>query len=321
MRIGTRGSDLALWQAHHVQAMLADRAGVKAELEIIESSGDRNQVTRLSELGVEGAFTRELEVALLDGRIDLAVHSHKDLPTDAPAGLVVASVPERGPIRDVLVIRPEAHDPDAPGLPLRREARVGTGSARRVCQLRARRPDLHLEDLRGNVPTRLAKLSRTHPGDWNYDAIVLAEAGLVRLELDPSPMMVVPLAPEDLLPAPAQGALALQVRASDLRAGDGALSRAMARLHCPETWTCVTAERTVLAALPGGCNLPLGCLARNTADGVELSAVLEVPGQGLVKTRALAPDPLSAAHSVLDVLAGGDRDSFRASLTTPEETS
>jgi len=313
MRIGTRGSDLALWQAHHVQAMLADRAGITAELEIIESSGDRNQVTRLSELGVEGAFTRELETALLEGRIDLAVHSHKDLPTEVPDGLVVAAVPARGPVRDVLVIRPEAHDPEAPGLPLRRGARVGTGSARRVCQLKARRPDLELADLRGNVPTRLAKLDRSHPGDWHYDAIVLAEAGLVRLELDPSPMVVAPLEPEQLLPAPAQGALALQVRTRDLSDPDAGLSRALAPLHCAETWICVAAERAVLAALPGGCNLPLGCLARSTEHGVDLSAILEVPGRGLVKARALAPDPLAAASSVLTILTG------KNPTNTPEE--
>ncbi|MEZ4387927.1 MAG: hydroxymethylbilane synthase [Candidatus Krumholzibacteriia bacterium] len=321
MWIGTRGSALALWQAHHVQRLLQERAGVQAELEIIESSGDLNQVTRLSELGVEGAFTRELEVALLDGRVDLAVHSHKDLPTDAPDGLVVACVPGRGPVRDVLVIRPEAHDPDAPGLPLRRGARVGTGSARRISQLRARRPDLVLEDLRGNVPTRLAKLARTHPGDWHYDAIVLAEAGLVRLELDPSPQLVVPLETSVLLPAPAQGALALQVRARDLTDPAAELPRALARIHCAETAACVAAERTVLAARPGGCNLPLGCRAHLTTDGVELSAVLDVVGRGLVRARALAPDPVAAAHAVLDILTRGDSETPRMASPTPEEHS
>lgn len=302
MRIGTRGSDLALWQAHHIQRLLQERAGITATLEIIESSGDRNQVTRLSELGVEGAFTRELEVALLDGRVDLAVHSHKDLPTESPDGLVVACVPARGPVRDTLVIRPEAHDPEAPGLPLKRGAKVGTGSARRVAQLRACRPDLALEDLRGNVPTRLAKLARTHDGGWDYDAIVLAEAGLVRLEIDPSPLIVVPLETDVLIPAPAQGALALQVRAADLADPGAALPRALGRIHCAETAACVAAERTVLAALPGGCNLPLGCLARVTADGVELSAVLEVSGRGLVRARALAPHPVAAAQAVLTQL-------------------
>jgi len=321
MRIGTRGSDLALWQAHHVQRLLQERAGVTAELEIIESSGDRNQVTRLSELGVEGAFTRELELALLDGRIDLAVHSHKDLPTDSPEGLVVACVPGRGPVRDALVIRPEAHDPDAPGLPLRRGARVGTGSARRVAQLRARRPDLTLEDLRGNVPTRLAKLARTHPGDWMYDAIVLAEAGLVRLDIDPSPLLVVLLDTSVMVPAPAQGALALQVRALDLTDPAAELPRALARIHCAETAACVAAERTVLAALPGGCNLPLGCLARVTTDGVELSAVLDVAGRGLVRARALAPDPVAAALSVLSILTRGDSESPRLASPLPEEHS
>jgi hydroxymethylbilane synthase len=299
MRIGTRGSDLAMWQAHHVQRLFHDRAGIDSELVIIESTGDRNQVSRLAELGVEGAFTAELELALLDGRVDLAVHSHKDLPTDSPEGLVVAAVPPRGPIRDVLVIRPEAHDPDAPGLPIKRGAKVGTGSARRMAQLMARRPDLVLEDLRGNVPTRLAKLARTHEGDWTYDAIVLAEAGLVRLEIDPAPMIVALLETDVILPAPAQGALALQVRAADLADPEAELPRALGRIHDAETAACVAAERGVLAAIPGGCNLPLGCLAQVTPDGVELSAVLDVSGRGLMRARALAPHPAAAARAVL----------------------
>jgi hydroxymethylbilane synthase len=302
MRIGTRGSDLALWQAHHVKKLLQDRANVDAELVIIESTGDRNQTSRLAELGVEGAFTAELELALIDGRVDLAVHSHKDLPTDSPPSLVVAAVPERGPIRDGLVIRPEAHDPDAPGLPLRRGAKVGTGSARRAAQVMARRPDLELRDLRGNVPTRLAKLARTHPGDWDYDAILVAEAGLIRLELDVSPQILVLLEPETILPAPAQGALALQVRAADLADPESPLPRALGRVHCAETAACVAAERGVLAAIPGGCNLPLGCLAHVTADGVELSAVLDVSGRGLVRAQALAPHPEAAAKAVLSQL-------------------
>lgn len=302
MKIGTRGSDLAMWQAHHVQRLLSDRAGITADLVVMESSGDRDQATRLSELGVEGAFTREIEAALLEGRIDLAVHSHKDLPTDSPSGLVVAAVPARGPVRDVLVVRPEAHEPDAPGLPLRLGARVGTGSARRMSQLLACRPDLQIEDLRGNVSTRLDKLAGRHAGDWNYDAIMLAEAGLVRLDIDPAPLVVAMLEVDTIVPAPAQGALALQVRASDLADPDSPLPRALARIHDPDTAACVAAERGVLAALPGGCNLPLGCYAHLTTDGIALSAVLDRPGLGLVGAHALAPHSAAAAAAVLAVL-------------------
>jgi hydroxymethylbilane synthase len=308
MRIGTRGSDLALWQAHHVQGLLRDRAGIEAELIIMESKGDQDQVRPLAEIGDVGAFTREIESALLEGRIDIAVHSHKDLPTEGPEGLVVAAVPERGPIRDVLVVRPDAHDPAAPGLPLRRGAKVGTGSARRKSLLHALRPDLEILDLRGNVPTRLAKLTRDHPGDWQYDAIILAEAGMVRLGIDPAPMIPVMLDPLEFLPAPAQGALAIQVRATDLANPDGPMPRAVAAMHDPETAACVAAERGVLAAIPGGCNLPLGCLASLGPDGIRLRSTFERSGRGLVRAEALAPDPAAAATAVLAILlADGPR--------------
>ncbi len=306
MRIGTRGSDLALWQAHHVQGLLREHAGLEAELVILESKGDRDQTRSLAELGGVGAFTTELENALLDGRCDLAVHSHKDLPTDTPEGLTVAAVPGRGPLRDVLMIRPDAHDPGAPGLPLRRGARVGTGSARRRCQLQALRPDLQILDLRGNVPTRLGKLTREYPGDWQYDAIILAEAGLERLEIRYDPIIGVHLDPWQFVPAPAQGALALQVRAEDLADPGAAMPRALAKLHHAEVAACVAAERGVLAALPGGCNLPLGCLAEVTAHGIRLVSVLERAGHGLVRAEALAPNPTAASDAVLARLLGDD---------------
>ncbi len=304
MRIGTRGSDLALWQANHIKALLAEKAGIDAELVIIESSGDKDQVGSLADMGSVGAFTREIESALLKGTIDLAIHSHKDLPTESPAGLVVGAVPSRGPVRDALVMRPEAHDPEAPSLPLRRGAVVGTGSARRRCLLLAMRPDLEITDLRGNVPTRLDKLSGSHPGDWNYDAIILAEAGLVRLKIDPAPMIVEMLDAESFLPAPAQGALAVQVRAADLTDVEGPMPGALAALHNREVAQCVAAERTVLAAIPGGCNLPLGCLATLRPEGVHLKAALDRATRGLVHAEALAPDPAAAAAAVLARLVG-----------------
>jgi len=315
MRIGTRGSDLALWQARHVQRLLRERAGVAADLVVLESSGDRDASRSLAESGGGGAFTREIEAALLAGEVDLAVHSHKDLPSESPAGLVVAAIPPRGPVRDVLIMRPDARDPAAPGLPLRRGALVGTGSARRRCQLHALRPDLEVADLRGNVPTRLAKLARTHPGDWRYDAIVLAEAGLVRLAIDPAPLVSEVLSTEVFLPAPAQGALALQVRAADLAAPEALLPRALAALHDAETAACVAAERAVLAAIPGGCNLPLGCLAVVRSDGIYLRAVYERPGRGLVAAAALAPAPAAAAAAVLSRFQGGPEPTDPSSPT------
>ncbi len=308
MRIGTRGSDLALWQARHIQRLLAERAGFAAELIILESRGDRLGDRSLAELGGVGAFTSELEAALLAGEIDIAVHSHKDLPTTSPAELVVAAVPARGPVRDVLIVRPEAYDPARPGLPLRAGAHLGTGSLRRRCQALALRPDLAVSDLRGNVPTRLAKLARRHPGDWTYDAIILAEAGLVRLALDVAPLVPHVLPVETMLPAPAQGALAVQVRAADLDGADQALRGAVATLHDRATADCVAAERAVLAALPGGCNLPLGCLAEVGPAGIALRAVLDRPGRGLVRASAESLVPEIAAAAVLSVLTDGSDD-------------
>lgn len=292
LRLGTRGSDLALWQAHHVRDLLAARAGMAVEIVIIETQGDLDQARALAALGSQGVFTKELEQALLTGRVDLAVHSHKDMPTESPANLVIAAIPERGPVRDTLVVRAGVD------YPLPQGACVGTGSARRRAQLLAARPDLRIEDLRGNVPTRLAKLARTHPGDWPYDAIVLAEAGLLRLGLDPAPNRVVTLEPREVVPAPAQGALALQVRAD----ASPAIRDAVALLHHEPTAAAVRAERAVLAGLRGGCNLPLGCHAVREADGIHLLSVLGRDDGTLARAEATGETPEAAARAVLDQL-------------------
>jgi hydroxymethylbilane synthase len=299
MRIGTRGSDLALWQARHVQRLLSECAGFATELVILESRGDQILDRSLAELGGVGAFTSELEAALQAGEVDIAVHSHKDLPTSSPDALTVAAVPGRGPVRDFLIVRPEAYDPAAEGLPLRQGAHVGTGSLRRRCQALALRSDLVISDLRGNVPTRLAKLARTHHDPWTYDAIILAEAGLVRLGLDVAPLVVHALPVEIMLPAPAQGALAVQVRRADVADPGSRFTLALAALHHLPTARCVTAERLVLAAIPGGCNLPLGCLATLAQDEITLRAVLERDGRGLVHAEAVAAEPAEAATTVL----------------------
>ncbi|MFO7653442.1 MAG: hydroxymethylbilane synthase [Candidatus Krumholzibacteriia bacterium] len=300
--IGTRGSELALWQAHHVRDLLRERAGLAAEIRIIRTEGDRVQDRSLGEMPGIGFFTREIENALLARDVHIAVHSHKDLPTEAPLELAVAAVPERGPVRDLLLIRPEAHDPDAPELPLREGARVGTGSARRRSLLRALRPDLRPADLRGNVPTRMARLAEDPAGTEPLDAIVLAEAGLARLGLDPAPLRVALLDPERFVPAPAQGALAIQVHRAARIPERGALVDALAPLHHEETASAVSAERRVLAGLEGGCNLPLGVLARTVPGGLRLVGALGRPDGTMARCDIVAPDPETAAREALNRL-------------------
>jgi hydroxymethylbilane synthase len=248
LRIGTRGSELALWQARHVAARLS-AAGRECELRVLTTRGDRIDEVPLHQVEGKGFFTAEIEQALLEGRIDLAVHSHKDLPGAMTPGLAIAAVPERGAAGERLLVAPPAHDPGEPFLPLRAGARVGTSAPRRGAELHALRPDLELLPLRGNVPTRVRRLR-----EGRLDAIVLAAAGLERLGLDLSDLVVVPLPVELLVPAPGQGALAIQIRA-----GDVALLHILRdTLADEETGRIVAAERSLLQALGGSCNLPLG---------------------------------------------------------------
>jgi len=209
IRIGTRGSDLALWQARHVAERLA-AAGAESTLVVLETRGDRIDDVPLQSVEGKGFFTSEIEAALREKRIDLAVHSHKDLPSAPAPGLVIAAVPARASVEERLLIAPAAHAPRAHGLPLVRRARVGTSAPRRTEQLRALRADLELLPLRGNVPTRVRRLR-----EGRYDAIVLAAAGLDRLALDLRDLIVLTLPRELLVPAPGQGALAIQTRADD----------------------------------------------------------------------------------------------------------
>ncbi|RZJ86599.1 MAG: hydroxymethylbilane synthase, partial [Chryseobacterium sp.] len=203
--IGTRGSDLALWQANFIKDKLA-AVGVESELKIIKTQGDKILNLRLDKLEGKGFFTKELEEELLAGTIDLAVHSHKDLPTTHPAGLVIAAVPEREDASELLLILKDCVDVTQK-LSLKTGAMVGTSSNRRKAQLLALRTDLNIEDLRGNVPTRIQKLR-----DEKYDAIMLATAGVKRLGIDLSEFHVEVLETTELVPAPAQGALAIQIR-------------------------------------------------------------------------------------------------------------
>lgn len=246
IRIGTRGSDLALWQANHVKSQL-EALGCSVEITIIQTQGDRIQDLSFDKLEGKGFFTKEIEAELLKGTVDLAVHSHKDLETTPPPGLIIAAVSEREDPSELLLIRTEAHDPSQK-FELKQGATVGTSSARRQSLLRCLRPDLTLEELRGNVPTRIDKLRAGH-----YDAIILAKAGVSRLTLDISDLIALTLNPKEFIPAPAQGVLGLQVREHDEHTYQW-----VHKLNVTQTEYCIAVERAVLNNMEGGCQLPLG---------------------------------------------------------------
>jgi hydroxymethylbilane synthase len=248
--IGTRGSDLALWQANFVKDRLAEN-NVSAELKIIKTQGDRILNLSFDKLEGKGFFTKELEEELLAGSIDIAVHSHKDLPTENPPGLIIAAVSEREDPSELLLILKDCVDVHLK-LSVKYGGIVGTSSNRRKAQLLAFRPDLEITDLRGNVPTRINKLR-----DENYDAIMIAKAGVIRLGIDLSEFHVEELTPTEIVPAPAQGVLAIQIRD-----GDKELFDALQVLHHPDVAKELAVERTVLKLFGGGCHLPLGCYCR-----------------------------------------------------------
>ena len=285
--IGSRGSQLALWQATHIAGRL-NELGLAAEIRIIKTTGDHLQTASLVQAGGKGLFTKEIEDALLARSIDVAVHSLKDLPTENPAGLTIAAIPEREDARDALAGRRLADLP--------RGARVGTSSSRRTAQLRVLRPDLVLEPVRGNVDTRLRKL---HKGQ--YDAIVLAAAGLRRLGLQNEIAEL--FSPEQICPAPGQGALAIQTRAGD------PAREICARLNDEETAKAVLCEREVLAALGGGCQLPIGAYARMSGAVLRVQAGVFAPdGSRHVKASAEGADPRELGGRVAeDLIARGAR--------------
>ncbi|MBK1441263.1 hydroxymethylbilane synthase [Parapedobacter sp. ISTM3] len=256
--IGTRGSELALWQANYIKDRLAD-IGVRAELKIIKTQGDIVQHLRLDKLEGKGFFTKELEEELLSGGIDLAVHSHKDLPTLHPVGLTIAAVSSREDPAELLIIHKDCVDLKK-RLALKHNAIVGTSSNRRKAQLLAMRPDLEFDDLRGNVLTRIEKLR-----DENYDAIMLAKAGLTRIAADLSDFHVEELPPVEIIPAPAQGVLAVQIRESDK-----ALYQVLQAIHDTEVADTIAVERKVLNLFDAGCHAPLGCYCRKQQGKYEV---------------------------------------------------
>jgi hydroxymethylbilane synthase len=293
IRIGTRGSALALWQARHIAARLAaDAPDLTVTLVEIVSTGDDVIDVPLSTVEGTGFFTATLERALLAGHVDVAVHSHKDLPVAHTPGLVVAAVPGRGPVEDVLCARDGL---TLAGLPP--GARVGTCSTRRTAQVLARRPDLAVGALRGNVPTRVGRLA-----SGEFDAIVLARAGLERLGLDGHVTEMFPA--DTFLPAPGQGALAVQCRGDDT-----AMTTRLAALDDAATRRRVTAERAVLHVLGGGCSVPVAALAAIDGGTIALTAtVFAADGSHAVSAAARGDDPdalgLAVARRLLDLGAG-----------------
>jgi hydroxymethylbilane synthase len=274
IRLGTRGSELARWQTEHVKSRLERAwAGQRFETKIFTTRGDVALDTPLPLIGGKGVFTAELEAALRDGTIDFAVHSLKDLPTDSPPGLMIGAVPERARVQDVLISRGgQSLDALPPG------AVMGTSSRRRAAQLLHHRPDLKLRDIRGNVPTRIQK---TLDPNGPYDALVLARAGLERLIMLEVVTQELPL--EMMLPAPGQGALAVQCR-------DDLDSLALLQpLNHPATWAAVTAERAFLAALGGGCSVPVAAYARCGGNQIRLRGrVIAVDGSRWVEVSGTA---------------------------------
>ena len=267
--IGSRGSKLALWQANHIKATL-EALGEECRIEVIKTTGDMITHVPMKEVGTKGIFTKEIEEALLDGRIDLAVHSLKDMPTILPEGLEITSTPERQDVRDVLIGRTLSELPAG--------ARVGTGSLRRIAQLRAIRPDLLVEGIRGNVDTRIRKLD-----EGEYQAIVLAAAGLKRLGLADRIAEFIPV--ESMCPAVGQGALAIETRLDD---GPG--MQASRKLDHPATRAAITAERAVLAKLGGGCEVPIGAYGSVTGQFLHLRAIVISPdGQRMVREEVTGP--------------------------------
>ena len=307
LRIGSRGSRLALWQAEHVAALLQGR-GHSTSLEVIKTTGDKITDVALSQVGTKGMFTKEIEEALRDDRIDLAVHSLKDLPTELDPLFTLAAIMERDDPRDAFVsVRYESLEE------LPANATVGTSSLRRQAQIQSIRRDLHLSAVRGNVDTRLRKLEGNE-----LDAIILAAAGLRRLGLAQHIRLYFP--PEVMCPAAGQGALAIETRASDQ-----ATRACISVLDHSETRRAVTCERALLQGLGGGCQVPIGAFAIASDSGLTLRAVVARPdGTQILCDEQHGNDPAMLGKSVADrLLAQGAQsildDVYRSGAAVAEQ--
>lgn len=312
LRIGSRGSELALWQANHIAALLRGQ-GHTVEIEIIKTTGDRLQEVTFAQVGSKGMFTKEIEEALAEGRVDLAVHSLKDLPTELPTPFALAATPPRVDPRDAFVSVNHMRLAELP-----KGARIGTSSQRRRAQLKALRPDLEIVEFRGNVDTRLRKLA-----EGQVEAILLAAAGLERL--GKTDWLRERLDPKDFCPAAGQGCLGIETRKDD-----GATLSAVSFLNHSDTRFAVTAERAALAALGGGCQVPIGvhcrpCIGSERVEaGIwdEIFGVVASPETGeVVRVRTRAPrdgaDPTALGQRVVAMLREGGAARLLAPSGTP----
>lgn len=291
--IGSRGSDLALWQAHFVKRQLQE-LGCAVEIKVIKTQGDQIQHLSFEKMEGKGFFTKEIEAALLANEIDLAVHSFKDLETAPVEGLEIAAVSYREDPRDAIIAHKSAVD-KTQVLSLKKKATVGTSSARRKSQLKGFRPDIDIKDLRGNVPTRIQKLR-----EGQYDAIMLAQAGLNRLELDLSEFELIPLEANYFIAAPAQGVLGLQIRSNDDETFE-----VVNKLNDPSVAFRIQIERSVLRQLDGGCQLPLGVYCETDEKQIHVWASLGSKDGSVkrsFKSFAAGDDPEEIASQTLQAL-------------------
>ena len=292
LRIGSRGSQLALWQADHVSRLLGGR-GHDVEIEIIHTTGDKITDVALAKVGTKGMFTKEIEEALAAGRVDLAVHSLKDLPTELPRGFEIAAITVRQDPRDAFCSRHFSKIEDLP-----KSARIGTSSLRRQAQLKAIRPDVDIHPLRGNVDTRLRKLEQ-----GEYDAIILASAGLKRLGKTEWIKHIIPA--EVMCPAAGQGALGIEIRQGDARTRD-----LVAFLDDPSARAATTCERALLNSLGGGCQVPIGAFATYNRGTLHLESMVADPdGSKLLRDSRDGSDPakLGNAAGAALLARGGDQ--------------
>jgi len=291
LRIGSRGSQLALWQANHISALLGAQ-GHEVELEIIKTTGDKILDVALAKVGTKGMFTKEIEEALAEARVDLAVHSLKDLPTELSAGFEIAAISKRENSQDVFCSVQHKSIDELP-----RGARVGTSSLRRQAQLKALRPDLDIHPLRGNVDTRLRKLA-----EGEYEAIILAAAGLNRLGKTDLMKQLIPK--EIMCPAAGQGALGIEIRA-----GDAATRQHLTFLDDPDARAATTCERALLNKLGGGCQVPIGAAAEVRNGRLHLDAIVANPdGSKILRESRDGNDPEKLGSEVGETLLrrGGD---------------
>jgi hydroxymethylbilane synthase len=275
IRIGTRGSELALWQTYHVKALLETRfPSIVIDVQKIKTTGDKILDAPLAKIGDKGLFTKELEIALLDDLVDIAIHSYKDVPTFVPDGLTIAAVLKREDVHDVFIVNQKKSYRNFVGLPL--NAIIATGSLRRKCQLLNARPDIKIAEIRGNLNTRITKLDSS---EWH--GMILAKAGVTRLGLAKRITDVLPF--ELMLPAVGQGALAIECRSRDLR-----IQEILRPLHHDPTAVTVTAERALLRYLEGGCQIPIGAFGQIMGNELQIDAVIgSLDGKQIVRGKKI----------------------------------